>query len=244
MPAGGFEQDVLDPGSIAAGALQVVGLQRVEDLPEHPLGDRLRLPDELPHSQVVVACSPSVAVLECSGAAQEQDNQIVGPQAAQPVHRVPPIGFGLGAAHDLGVAEERVLRLGIVGRGPGGAAVVRERILVAFARPLQDVRADEQQVGAVAAQFQGPVDRGQRLLLPLLAEQGNPQVGVAERFLGQEFDQAAIGGLGFRRLLVLELGVAEVSQAHHLFGRLSARGAGGGERGEDESGWEFAQHGL
>ena len=172
MPAGGLEQDVPDPGSKAAGALHVVRLQRVEDLSQHRLCDRLGLPDELPHSQVVVAGPASVAVLECSDAAQQQDDQIVGPQETQPVDRVPSVGLGSGAAHDLGMAEEGVLCLGVVGRGPGGAAIVRERILVAIARPLQDVGADEQQVGPVAAQFQGPVDRGQRLLLPLLSEQG------------------------------------------------------------------------
>ena len=244
VPAGGFEQDVPDPGSKAAGALQVVRLQRVEYLPEHPLGDRPGLPDQLPHPQVVVACPAAVAVRKRLGAAQEQDDQVVGPQAPQPVHRVPPIGFGLVTGHDLGVPEERVLRLGIVGRCAGGAAIVRERILVAAVRPSQDFGADEQQVGPVAAQFQGPVDRRQRLLVPVLAQQGYAQVGVAEGFVRQQFDQAAIGAFGLRRLFVLELGVAEVPQAHHLFGRLRARGAGGGERGENENGWEFAEHGL
>ena len=141
------------------------------------------------------------------------------------------------------MAEERVLRLRVVGGGPRGAAVIRERILVAIPRPLQDVGADEQQVGPVPAQFQGPVDRGQRLVLPLLSEQGNPQVGVAERFLRQQLDQAAIGGFGLGRPLVLELGVAEVPQAHRLLRGRGDRQAGGAEDGDGEEGWKFPRHG-
>ena len=135
---------------MAACAVQVIRFQCVEDFLDHLFGGRLGLPDQLPHAEVVVARAAAVAVPEGGLSGEQQDDQVVGPQAPQPVDRGPPIGFGLWSAHDVRVPEQGVLGLRVVGRGSGGSTVVHQRLVVA-ACPLEDLGADQQQVGPVAA---------------------------------------------------------------------------------------------
>ena len=217
--------------------LRIVGLEVVEQLLEHTFGARLRLPDQLADSQVVVAGPAAVAVFECGFAAYEQDDEVVGPQPAQPVHRVSQIGVGFGAVHDFRIAEERVQRLRVVGRGARGASVVRERLFVSCAGPLQDRGASQEQIRPVAAQVEGPIDRGQRGFVLVLSKQRDGQIRVAERLVGRKLDQFPIGAFGIGRPLVFELRIAEIPQACHLFGRLSEGSPADGERGENENTW-------
>ena len=209
---------------------------------DDPLGDRLGLPDQLPHAEVVVARAATVAVRQGGLAAQQQDDEVVGPQAPEPVDRGAPVGFGLRSAHDLGVPEERVLRFRVVGRAAGGPAVVRQRLVVA-ARPLQDVGPDQQQVGAGAARFQRAFDGGKRLVLAVLPQQRDGQVGVAERLVRRQVDELPVRALGLDFPLVLELRVADAVQPHLLLGRLGRR-RGWGERGDEEKGGKRSRHGF
>ena len=243
-PSARGQEDVPEPGSGAsAGGFEVVRFQGVEDLPDQPFRSRVGLPDQFPYTEVVVAGSPAVAVLEGGGSAQQQDDQVVGPQAPEPFDRGSEVGFGLGAVHDLGVLEEGVLHLGIVGLGPGSAAVVGQRLFVAAGARAENVGADHQQIAPVAAQFQGAVDGGERLVLPVLPQQRDGQVGVTQRLVGYEVDQFPVGALGLDLALVLELGVADAVQPHLLLGRLRGR-RGRSERGEEKKGGEGSRHGL
>ena len=242
MPSSRGHEGVLEPGSEAlAGGSEVVGLQRVEDLLDHPFGDRLSLPDQFPHAEIVVAGTAAVAISEGGLSGEQQNDEVVRPQASEPVDRGPPIGFGLGAAHDLRVPQQGVLGIGIVRRGAGGPTVVHERLFVAT-QPLQDFAADQPQVGPVASEFQGAVDRGERRVLLVLPEQRDGQVGVTERLVGHEVDEFPVGALGLDLALVLELRVADAVEPHLLLGRLRGR-RGRDQRGEDKQGGELAVHG-
>ena len=211
MPTRRIDQHVTQPGRETSRLFEVVLLEGIEQVLDHPLGDRLRLPDQLAEPEIVIAGTPAVAVLERFGAGEQQDDQVVGPQLAETLDRRAPIGRGRLPGEDLCLSKQRVLHLGVVRRGVGGPAVVAESLFVAAGRPVQDFGPVQKQVGPIAAQFERSVDGGQRGLVVVLAKQRDGQVRMDQRLVGPQFEHSPVGRFGVDGRLVLKLGIARIA---------------------------------
>ena len=236
------QHHVLDQDRRPPRRLEVAGLERVDHRRHRRLRRRQRLPHQLTDPQIRTRCAGAIAALDRGLADSQQDEEVLGPELRQPVERERGGRLRVGRAHRRGVTVEPVEDLEIVGRRLRGRAQLGQR-RVAVSLPHQDLAADRDQVGALRRQRERGVDRGQRLVELLLAQQRDREVGVAERVARHRRHQLAVGRFGLGGALVLELRRAEVAQRVGLGRRRGARAGGGQRRARNESGAAQARRG-